>query len=164
MRSEGFESDLCQRGLGDDHEIAGVEVFLLQAKILPNLAFYAVSDNRPFTDFFGDDKAEPCVAQPVFGSVHADMGVVRALLLLKHAPEIGGFEQSLRFSKSSRTSRHAVSAFVRVSGAQSRATLRAAGADDRSTTAGFHACAKTVGALAFQYAGLKCTFHDRESA
>ena len=137
---------------------------MLQAKILPDQSFDAVANNCFFTDFLGDHQAQSCMAQLVLGSIDTEVGIVRALSLLKHMLELSRFQQSLRFFKCSRASRHAENARGGESGAQARATLRATGANNCSTTAGFHACTKTVSALAFQYAGLKCTFHDRESA
>jgi hypothetical protein len=46
---------------------------------------------------------------------------------------------------------------------QTLAAFGAAGVDHSPATLGAHACAKTMGALAADYGGLICAFHDGTS-
>jgi hypothetical protein len=137
------------------HQVIAAKQCLLQAETFADHAFYPVAFDRVAGSPDRYYRAEPGVIQTVGGGQHRDQAVTCLVLaMFKNPLVLDGREQA---AAAWITRRHGPG--ERRSDRQASATFGSACLDDKTAILGAHPGTKTVGALALQVTGLKCSLH-----
>ena len=146
------------------NDVQGRHAAIRCAKTLARQALDEISFHGSRNVLLGDCQSQP-VLRPFAGArEQKDFFLSRLpLCRAKNAPVVGGGKQPLR---SLETLVHGIlprtlSALdANGSGCEALAPLGAAACNHGAATLGCHAGSETVGALALEYSGLKCSLHD----
>jgi len=142
-------------GSGQHHDVEPRERGLVMAEALAGDPLDAVADHCATGGPFRNCQPKARVFGTVGRGKHGEATVAGTLRPLEDPLELRLARQPCAPWKAPATGRG-----IQRSGGQSSASLGAASLDHQAPALGLHACAKAVGALALDDAGLKSSLHD----